>query len=45
MEFDQYDEERAVAMHNQLLTKLSSKIAKLFYSWKAEDQDQENAGG
>jgi hypothetical protein len=45
MEFDQYDEDRAVAMHNQLLTKLSSKIAKLFYTWKAEDQDQENAGG
>jgi len=45
MEYDQTDGQRAVAMHTEMLTRLSSKIAKLFYTWKAEDQDQENAGG
>ena len=45
MEFDQSEGDRIVAMHTQLLTKLSSKIAKLFYTWKPDDQYQENAGG
>ena len=45
VEYDQLDGQRAVAMHTEMLTKLSSKIAKLFYTWKPEDQYQEDAGG
>ena len=33
------------AMHTDMLAKLSSKISKLFYDWKPDDQYQEDAGG
>jgi hypothetical protein len=45
MDFDQMDPAKAVTMHTQMLHSLSSKIAKLFYTWKADNQDQEDAGG
>jgi hypothetical protein len=45
MDFDQMDPARAVSMHTQMLANLSSKIAKLFYTWKPDSQDQEDAGG
>jgi TolB-like protein len=45
VEFDNYEDDRAVAMHTEMLTRLSSKIAKMFYTWKPDDQYQEDAGG
>ncbi len=45
MDFDSTDSSRAVAMHMELLTQLSSQISKLFYTWKADNQTQEDAGG
>jgi TolB-like protein len=44
-EFDPADSTHAMAIHTQMLANLSSKIAKLFYSWKPDTQDQENSGG
>jgi hypothetical protein len=44
-EFDPVDTTHAMAIHTEMLANLSSKIAKLFYDWKPDTQDQENAGG
>jgi hypothetical protein len=43
--FDQMDPARAVAMHTKMLGNLSGKIAKLFYSWKPDSQQEEDNGG
>jgi hypothetical protein len=45
MDFDSMDSSKAMAMHMDLLTQLSSQISKLFYTWKPDDQSQEDAGG
>jgi hypothetical protein len=45
IEFDQMDPAKAVTMHTEMLANLSSKVAKLFYTWKPDGQDQENNGG
>jgi hypothetical protein len=45
IDFDPVDGSHAVAMHTEMLAKLSSKISKLFYTWKPDDQYQEDAGG
>ncbi len=45
IDFQQVDPSHVAAMHTQLLTKLSSKIAKLFYRWSPDDQAQEDNGG
>jgi hypothetical protein len=45
VEFDNNESDRVEAMHTQMVQKLASKIAKLFYTWKPDDVDQEDAGG
>jgi hypothetical protein len=45
MDFDSLDSTKAMAMHMDMLTQLSSRVSKLFYTWKADDQTQEDAGG
>jgi hypothetical protein len=44
-DFDSMDPGKAVSMRVAMMTQLSSQIAKLFYTWKADDQSQEDAGG
>jgi hypothetical protein len=44
-DYNQYDPQRAVVMHTQMLTTLSSKISKLFYTWKPDGPDDETQGG
>jgi len=44
MDYDPTDSSKAMSMRTNMLTQLSSRIAKLFYKWKPDDQDQENAG-
>jgi hypothetical protein len=43
--FDQMDPAKAVSMHTEMLANLSSKIAKMFYSWKPDGTEQDNSGG
>ncbi len=45
IDYDATNSTKATAMHNQMLTQLSSQIAKLFYKWKPDNQTQEDAGG
>ncbi len=42
--YSQGDASTAVTMHGQLITSLSSQIAKLFYAWKPESQAEGDAG-
>lgn len=44
-DYDLNDSGQATTMRTNMISSLSSKIAKLFYSWTPEDADQENAGG
>jgi len=45
IDFDPIDTSHALSMHTDMLTQLSSQISKLFYKWKADNTDQETAGG
>jgi hypothetical protein len=45
IDYDPVETSHGIAMHTEMLSKLSSKISKLFYNWKPDDQYQEDAGG
>jgi hypothetical protein len=45
IDFDPVDTSHALSMRTDMLTQLSSQISKLFYTWKADNTDQETAGG
>jgi hypothetical protein len=44
-DYDPVDNASAASKRTKMLTELSSRISKLFYTWKADDQTQENSGG
>ena len=45
VDYDPSDSSHAMSMRTDMLTQLSSRIAKLFYKWQPDDDEQEDAGG
>jgi hypothetical protein len=43
--YDPSDTTHAMSMRTDMLTSLSSRIAKLFYRWSPENEEQETTGG
>lgn len=44
-DYDPSDSTHATSLRTSMLSSLSSKISKLFYKWKPDNPDEENAGG
>jgi hypothetical protein len=44
-DYDPIDNASAASKRTKMLTELSSRISKLFYTWKPDDQGQEDSGG